>query len=808
MDALVQDLRFAWRSVIKAPGFTFIAVLCLALGIGVNSAVFSIADTTQWRPLPFSDPQQLVALYATQPANNVPRSNTSYRTYLDWREQTRAFAEMAAHSYRSISITEGVVSDRYQGSAISWNLFPLLRIDPALGRQFRADDDRAGAAPVVILSDALWRRRYAGDPAILGRSIVVNGRAHIVIAVMPPLFQFPQVSELWIPLAPLEHASSRQVRTVTPYARLAADVSMTMASTELASVAERLGKTERDEDGWSGRVVTMRDDLMPASIQTASVAMMGAVTLVLLVACANVANLLLARATAREREIAVRAALGAGRRRLIRQLLTESVLLGLLSAPLGVVIAYGGLELLTSSVPPGVTMPYYVDWSMNRRVIAYTVVVAILTGVIFGLAPALQASARNLFGTLKDGGRGAGGSRGRKRTRQVLVVAEVAFSLVLVVGASLFVRSFLELQQADPGIETAPLMTMRVLLAGDAYATPEAITNRMEDVLRRVEALPGVTAAFASSLIPLGGGGTTGPIAIDGVAAEPGKEPRVFYFGATPHVLKTIDTPLVAGREFTDAEALRRSGVAIVNQAFVKRFWAKEADVVGRRFRLLSEPPDQWLTVVGVVSDFQPLLVSDTANVEPLAVVPFPYQTVRDAGITIRVGGATPASITTLARRSVGESDPELSLFDVRTGTYVRELRVWSRGLLSWMFSIFGAVALFLASIGIYGVLAYSVAQRTQEFGVRAALGATRRHIFSGVLIDGVRLAGVGIGLGVVGAVLVTRVIQSLLYNVTATDVISFGGTMLLLAAVTILAGWGPASRATGIEPIVALRAE
>ena len=803
MDTFLQDVRYGIRGLIRNPSFALLTILCLALGIGINSTVFSIADTVSVAPLPFQDSERLVALSSFQPSSNVDRGPVSYQDLRDWKEQARSFSAVEAHAYRSLTITEGVESERFQASAVTWNLFPMLGEHPVLGRDFTEADDRPGARPVVMLSDGLWRRRYGADPSIVGRAIIVNGIVHTVAGVMRPSFQFPQVSELWVPLVPLEYASARRERNVYPVARLAAESTIEAASRDVADIASRLAVTYRENESWTARAAPLRDELMPVQLRLATTAMLGAVSLVLLIACANVANLLLARAAGRQREMAVRMAIGAGRWRLVRQLLTESMLIGLLSAPLGLLIAYAGISSFTRSIPSSVIVPYYFIWTVNPRVIGYTTIVSVMTGLVFGLVPALQAGRASITTTLKDGDR-----RARNRLRAALVVAEVALSLMLLVGASIFVRSILNIYNADAGIDTRSLMTLRLFMTGDAYTTPEAITARANDVVRRVEALPGVAAAFASNLVPLAGGGGNNGIVPEGLTVETGKEPRVTFFGTTPHVLDTLGQTMIAGRSFTDAEASTRSRTAIVNQALANRAWPGRSDSVGRRFRFAGDPPDEWFTVIGVVSDFQPLILRDKGIVEPLAILPFPYQALRDTGLTIRVSGVPPASITAAARQAIGQSDPSLALFNIRTGEENREGRIWPPLFLSWMFSIFGAAALVLAAIGIYGVLSYSVAQRTREFAVRVALGASRRTILGLVVAQGSLLAAVGIAAGSVGALAVTRLIRALLYNVTPTDPISFGGTALGLAAVAVLAGLVPARRATRVDPIVALRAD
>jgi putative ABC transport system permease protein len=681
----------------------------------------------------------------------------------------------------------------------------MLGVDPVVGRQIREDEDVPGAAPVVLLSNGVWQRRYASDPKIVGRIIAVNGAPHTVIGVMPPRFQFPDNVQLWIPQTPVEHLSTRLDRNLLVFARLKPEASLANARREMGAVGDALGAAYPEDHGWGVEATTMRDELVPSDVRLVVFTMMGAVSLVLLIACANVANLLLARATVRQREIAVRAALGAGRFRIVRQLLTESVLIALASAPLGVAIAYAGLAWLTASIPAQSQVPYYMDWSMNPRVIVYTAVVAVLTGVVFGLAPALQAARTNLQSTLKDGGRGSSGHKNRMRS--VLVVAEIALSLVLLVGASLFVRSFLNLEDARAGIDPSPLMLMRFYMPGDQYAPDAAMGRRVDDVVRRVEALPGVVAAMGSNMMPLDSGGDASGAVPEGVAIAPGEEPQTALFGVTPHVFKTLNIPILAGRDFTDADGVGKSPVAIVNGVLARRLWPNRRDVVGQRFRLTNDQTQQWITVVGVVSDFRLFSVQD-GKPSPYVFVSYLYNPTRNTGITIRVAGGSPASIVGAVRDEIRRADPTLPVFDVQTGDQARKNTFWRYRLFGWMFGIFGAIALALAAIGVYGVLSYAVSQRTEEIGVRMALGASRRNVFALIVGHGVRLAAVGIVCGVVGAVGVTRVVTSLLYNVTATDPLSFAGTAAFLALVALLASYVPARRATAVDPMVALRAE
>jgi putative ABC transport system permease protein len=806
MDTFLQDLRYAARTLIKNPGFAVLTITCLALGIGVNSTIFSVVDTVAIRALPFRDPEQLVSLETTHQANGVDHGDASFLDVQDWKARTHAFADIATVAGRSLTLSDTEEPERFTGATVTWNMFPMIGVQPILGRQIRPEEDTPGGPRVVLLSHGVWQRRYAGDPSVIGRTITVNGNPHTVIGVMPSKFQFPEQAQLWIPQTPIEYASPRTSRTLVVRARLKPGLTFADGRRDIAAVADQLAREQRDDQGWSASARTLRDSLMPSDIRLIVMTMMGAVSLVLLIACANVANLLLSRATVRQREIAVRAALGAGRGRIVRQLLTESVLIALAAAPLGVAIAYIGLQWLTASMPPQSQVPYYVDWTMSPRIIVYTAVVAVLTGVVFGLAPALQAAKTNLQDALKDGGRGSAGGV-HNRLRNTLVVAEIALSLVLLVGASLFIRSFLNLQDSRAGFDTAPLMTLRFYMPGAQYVQPDAMVRRVDDVVRRVEALPGVVSAVASNMVPLSGGGSEGGVVPEGLAVTPGQEPSSSYFGVTPHLLKTLNVPLVAGRDFTDAEGQGRSAVAIVNGVFAARLWPNRRDVIGQRFRLISDAKNQWITIIGVVGDFRLFSVRN-GKPSPYVFLAYPYDPAPNTGLTIRVAGGAPASITSAVRQEIRRADPAIPLFNIQTGEEARLNTFWQFRLFGWMFSIFGAIALTLASIGVYGVLSYAVSQRTQEIGVRMALGASRQNVFTLIVRDGARLAGVGILCGVIGAVAVTRVVTSLLYNVSATDPLSFVATAGFLALVALLASYLPARRATGVDPMIALRAE
>ena len=802
----LRDIKYAIRSLVLDRGVSTIVVICLALGIGVNATLFSVVDGVLIQSLPFAEADRLLILNETSERRGIRDAGVAYPTLRDWQERTTLFAAMAATNGASIALSDGAEAERFAGALVTWNMFPILGVNPILGRQLRADDDRPGAEPVVILSHEVWQRRYQGDPEIIGRSVTVNGKPHAVVAVMPANFSFPENQKIWIPLGPTAESDPRTERELFAFGRLKPGVTVAQARAELASMAAALAtQYPTTNTDWSATTRQLSEEFIPDDVRLVILTMMGAVTIVLLIACANVANLMLARASGRQREFCVRAALGAGRAQLIRQLLTECVLLGLASAPLGLAIAYLGVWLLDNAVPPGM-VPYYIHWEISPRIIAYTLGISVLTGLVFGLAPALQAGRLNLQEALRDGARGSGQSGRRARLRNGLVVLEVALSLVLLVGASLFVRSFLNLRSASPGFDTAPLLTARFFMIGEAYETLEQKAQRVDDVMRRIESLPGVTSAFASNFVPLDAGGGSGHAIIDGRAVPKGEEPTILYTAVTPHLYKTMGLPLRKGRDFTDAEGAGRTPVAVINETMAKKLWPG-TDAVGRRFRLVETEPEEWFTVIGVAPDIRMFDMDDDTPDFSVAYVPYRFSNFANIGVTIRAAG-DPALLATAVRNSIRESDPGLPIFGLRTMEDLRREGFWQFRLFGFMFGIFGAAAVFLAGVGVYGVLSFSVAQRTQEMGVRIALGAKRSDVLGLVVKQGVTLAAAGVVIGLIAAFGVTRVIRSLLYNVTPTDPLSFGGVAFFLAAMAVVASYLPARRATSVDPIVALREE
>ena len=808
MDSFFQDMRYGARTLFRTPLFTLVAVACLALGIGVNTTIFSVVDAVLLTPFGFTDPDRLVFLNETNLKQSVEEGGVSYPDFRDWRAQSQSFEGLAAQTDRSLTLTALDEPVRLQGATVSWNLFPILGVSPILGRTFREDEDQPGAPGTVLLSHAAWTERFDGDSSIIGRTVQINARPHTVVGVMPPRFKFPQIHEMWIPIGPIEHESPRDDRGLAVYGRLKPGVSVEQANTELKAVAARLESAYPVENKeWSATVRPLRDEFIDGELKLIIMTMMGAVTFVLLIACANVANLMLARASGRQREIAIRSALGAGRGRVVRMLLTESVLLGLLGGALGIGVAYMGINLLDAAMPVDNGPPYFIDWKIDREALLYTMAISVVTGLVFGLAPALQASRGNLQASLKEGTRGGGASGSLGRLRNTLVVAEVALSVVLLIGASLFVRTFMNMENMDAGFEAKPLMTMRFYMPGERYDGISPKARRVEDIIQRIEAIPGIEAAAASNNIPLSGGGGGSVIVVDGRDTPPEGEPPIFYAGVTPHWFRTLGIPMLRGRDFTDAEGRDSSQVAIVNETMAKKYWPNQ-DPIGRRFRFAGAPPDAWFTVIGMTRDFAVDNIDVSEEPSPAAFVPYVYMATLNTGITIRTSLADPAQVMPSVRRELRGSDPVLPVFAVSTMQAVREAGYWQYSLFGWMFSIFGGIALVLAAVGVYGVISYGVSQRTHEIGVRMALGAHSGDVLRLVVRQGATLAALGVGLGLIGAFGVTRVIKTMLYGVSPTDPLSFIGIAVFLTLVAVIASYIPARRAMAVDPMTALRYE
>jgi putative ABC transport system permease protein len=803
-----QDLNSAIRRLRRSPLFTFVAVACLALGIATNTTMFSIFNAIVLRTLPFEHAEQLVSLFERDQRSGR-RASVSYQDYLEWRRNAAVFNDMGAHAGRMIAITEGD-AERVSGRLVSASLFPVLRVSPQLGRLFTSNDDRPGAPEAVLLSDDLWQRRFERDSAILGRVLSLNGQPHTVVGVMPRGFKFPEMTELWIPMGPVLHATTRTTRGVAVLARLPPEVPLSRATREITIIARRLHEQDpiRADGGpgdWTGDARSLQSGFVGGDERVIATAMLGATAFLLLIACANVANLLLIRAVTQQREIAVRAALGASRGRLARELLSEALLLAGAACLVALPLTWRALRVIQAAIPASDPFPYYVHWSMDVPTFLYAAVASLATGALFGLGPALLASQESLHNALRVGTHGAGGALRHHRVRNALSVVEVGLALVLLIGASLFVRTALGLNRTELGYDPARLMTMRFYLPGALYDSVTPRNRMVEEILRGVQELPGVTAATVSDLIPLDDeGGSQGDVVTEESGSESERDRSVAYAGVAGRWFATLDVAPLEGRVFTEPELLDSIPLAVINRVFATRFWG-DASAIGRTFRLARDSAQTRYTVIGVVPDIRTVKLDENQTTPPTAYLPFRFLPTRDYGLMVRTP-ATPTSVVPEVRAAIRAVDRTVPVFNVWTMEEVRYLSFWMYPMWGAMFGAFGGIALVLATIGIYAVLYYSVTQRTHEIGVRVALGAPASHILRLTIGQGIKLAGVGVALGLVGAFAMTRVVGSLLIGVSPTDPVSFAGVALFLTGVAAVAAYVPARRATRVDPLEVLR--
>jgi predicted permease len=803
-----QDLRYGLRALRKRPGFTAVAVITLALGIGANTAIFSVVNTILLRPLPYKDPDRLVMVWEDATKHGYPRDTPAAANFVDWREQNKVFEGMAAVADQSFNLTGVGDPERLDGKRVSANLFGLLGVEPVLGRGFLPEEDAPGAGRVAVLSHGLWQRRFGADPAVVGRALDLNGQSYTVVGVMPPAFQFPSPDvQLWVPIAfTQQQAASRGNHYLQVVARLKPGVGVEQAQAEMSTIASRLQQQYPEQNTDLGAAVVPLHEQVVGDIRPALLILLGAVGFVLLVACANVANLLLARAAARQKEIALRVALGASRARLVRQFLTESLLLAALGGVVGLLLALWGVNLLKAFVPDSISQVKAI--AVDVKVLGFTLLVSLFTGFVFGLAPATQASNFNLSETLKEGGRDAISSGRGKRIRSALVVAEVAVSLVLLVGAGLLINSFLRLRSVEPGFRADNLLTMGVVLPAQKYPDHARRAAFYDELLRRVEAVPGVKSAAVTNWIPLVKQGDSTSITVEGrPAPEPGKELIAVTRVVSPDYFKTMGIQLSRGRAFDASQDRADSpGAVVVSETAARRYWPGE-DAVGKRLSIGNpENPDDWLTVVGVANDVRQFQLD--ADPKPQM-----YLTYAQAGFFVPRNlvvstSVEPLSVAVAVRNAVWGIDRDQPVSNVRTMEDVLSDSIARQRFSMLLLGIFAAVALLLAAVGLYGVMTYAVAQRTREIGVRMALGAQAGDVLKLVVAHGLKLALAGVALGLVAAFVLTRLMSSLLFGVSPTDPATLATISLVLVAVALLASYIPARRATKVDPLIALRYE
>ena len=806
MESLLRDLKFSVRSLLKRPALAIIAIVTLAIGIGANSAIFSVVNALLLKPLPFPDPDRIVALWDKVPSRGVERNEVTVANYLDWRAQNRTFEQLGMYRWWSTNLTGADSPERVQGFQVTPNFLDIVGVKPLLGRGFSGDEDQPGKDAVALLTYSLWQRRFGGDPNIVNKTIETNGVVRTVIGVMPPEFNYPKGAEIYAPLTITpELARNRSNHGYLGIGRLKPGVSLPGARADLDTIASQLERQYPETNTGRGVVIYPILEDTVRMYSTALWVMMAAVGFVLLIACANVANLMLARATGRQREIAVRSALGASRFRIIWQLLTESVLLGVVGGALGILVGYWSVDAIRAA-NPGEAARFAPGWNhlgINPSVLIFTLLLSVVSGVLFGLAPAWQRSKPDLNSSLKDGGRQ--GTTGSHRLRGLLVVSEVALSLMLLISAGLLIRSFLQLVKTDPGFNSDSLLTMNLVLPAAKYKDEPQRAAFYSELLRRVEALPGVELAAAINHLPLGGNNSSTSFLIEGLPdPPPGQETSGRYRVCTPNYFKAMGIPVLRGRAFTDQDRAGSPPVIIVNETLARKYWPN-TDAVGKRMRYTG-PLEQnpWMQVVGVAKD-----VKHEMNLPITEDFYVPHA--QDAWLSMVLVAKTkvdPAAMAAPIRQQVWSIDKDQPVFDVKTMRDVRAISLTLYSFSSVMLSIFAGVALLLAAIGIYGVMSYAVTQRTQEIGIRMALGARAADVLKLVVRNGMSLAVIGAVVGLAGAYALTRLLASLLVGVTPTDSFTFLTVTFGLLLIALLACYIPARRATKVDPLVALRYE
>ena len=802
MNTFWQDLRYGARMLWKKPGFTVVAFVTLALGVGANTAIFSVVNAVLLRPLPFADPDRLVVIRETK-LPQFPEFSVSPGNFLDWQRQTTVFEQIAALSGVSYNLIGSGEPERLRGSRVTANLFSTLGVKPALGRDFKPEEDQEGRNNVVIISYGLWARRFGADPNIIGQALTLSGRSYTVIGVMPQTFRLlDRATDVWAPMAfTAQERENHGDHYIFAFGRLKPQVTQEQATAEMRTIAQRLEQQYPDSNaGWGVKLVPLLQ-YMVGDMRPALLVLLGAVALVLLIACANVANLLLARAAARQKEIAIRTAMGAGRWRIMRQLLTESVLLALIGGSLGLLLAVWGLDLLLALAPEN--LPRVKDVSIDARALGFTFGITLLTGVLFGFVPALQASRPNLNETLKEGGRGMTGDARRQRVRHALVAGEIAVALLLLIGAGLLLKSFWRLQEVEPGFNPKNALAVNLELPRMKYPEDQQCAAFYSQLIERVSSLPGVQAVGASSVLPFADDYVVGFVIQGRPPVAPGEMRSANYYAVSPDYFKAMGIPLIRGRFFTERDNQDAPRVMIINETMARRYFPDE-DPIGKRI-LITQGPETFREIVGIVGDVKQygLDTETTAQTyEPYLQQPFSF-------MTLVVRATTDAtSLGAAVRSQVLAVDKDQPVSSIETLEKLVSDSVARQRFSMTLLGVFAGVALVLAAVGIYGVMAYAVTQRTHEIGIRMALGAQDVDVLRLVIGQGMILALIGVACGLIGAFALTRLMSSLLFGVRATDPFVFAGVALLLAGVALVACYIPARRAARVDPNVALRYE
>jgi putative ABC transport system permease protein len=804
MDHLRQDLTYAIRRLLKNPGFTGIAVITLALGIGANSAIFSVINAVLFQPLPFPEPHRLVGVYQVWKGT---RNVISPSNFLDIRQQTRTLEDAAALDSTEFTLTGGGDPLRLRGSEVSATFFDVLRVRPLLGRTFAPDENEPGKDKVVVLGHSLWQQRFGSRADAVGSSIVLDGHPRTIVGVMPPGFSYPAEQQLWVPIEYTDDTrKARGAWYLSAIARLKAGVSPEQSASEVATLGKALEQAYPDENTDVGFTTFPLHEAIVGDLRPALLVLLGAVGFVLLIACANVANLLLARAVARETELAVRTALGAGRRRLVRQLLTESLVLGITGGLIGLLVAFWGSDLLVSLQPEGI--PRLNEVRIDRQVVMFTMAISLVTGIIFGALPALQMTRGSLSASLKEGGRGNMAAAGSARLRGTLIVAEMALAVTLLAGAGLLIKSFGKLQAVDPGFRPQDTLSFELSLPSTQYEKDPQIIAFFERLTARIEALPGVTSVGGVMGLPLSGMRFNISFKVEGRPdAAPGQQPAMEVRVATADYFRTLGVPLKRGRLFTEADTADAARVVVLSEAAAKKFFPNE-DPLGKRIDMGWTREDESRAggeVVGIVGDVKELGLDEEFPAE--IYLPMRQWPVGRMAIVARTA-VPPLTLAGEVKQAVQELDANLPVNEIRTVEAVVAESIAQPRFYMLLLGAFAAVALVLAAIGIFGVMSYTVSQRTREIGIRMALGAQGGSVVSMVVRQAMVLASAGLIVGLLAAVALSRTIATLLFDMSPTDPATFATVTGLLAGVAFLASYLPARRAASVDPIEALRAE
>ncbi|HWE48701.1 MAG TPA: ABC transporter permease [Bryobacteraceae bacterium] len=810
MSGLLKDLLYAYRTLLKSPGFTIVSLLTLAIAIGANTAIFSFVDSILLKPLPYPEADKIVRVLEKPPGN--PRNGISTLNFLDWRKQNSVFDFMAAQAGADVTLTGYGEPVQLRGVRVSPQYFDIFGVKAGQGRLFTADEEQRGNERKAVLSHLLWVSRFGGDPKLLGRTIHLDSEPYIVVGILPEGSAFDrEYGQIWMPLAFKPEQMTRNFHWFAAYGKLKPGVTLDRARAQMDTIGARIAHDYPDSNkGWGVVVERYADILVPATLRTSLYVLLSAVGMILLIGCANLANLTLSRGAARERELAVRSALGASRSRLIRQFLTENMLLSVAGGVLGVAVGYATMAALRAAVPP-FSLPSETNVGMDYRVLLFALAISVATGIIFGLVPAFGATKVNFAESLKEGARGTTGGRGRLRS--ALVIAEVALAFMLLTGAGLLIRSFFQMQQAEMGFETTNILTAGLPLNDKSYPEPDQLRAFLRQTIANIQAIPGVRDVAFASTLPLQGWGYGMPFQISGrPLVDRPHRPACFFKMVSPAYFRTIGMHIRKGRALSDRDLAGADPVAVVNETMVKKFFPGE-DPIGKRILIAQVIPGKpqlgpevpW-EIVGVVAD-ERVNNLDGKDDSPGMYVTSEQSPVYFGGLVIRAS-TNPAGLEKAVRKAVSDVNSDQPMADFKTLEAIKAESMVADRLRSLLLGVFAGIALLLSAVGIYGVISYSVARRTGELGIRAALGASRRSLLNLILLYGLSMTGTGLAIGLAAAFGLTRFLASLLYGIGAWDPLTIAIVAGLLAAVALLACYIPARRATKVDPMVALRYE